>query len=482
MNILPNKLQLDVLRRHIGPFIFCFLTVMFLLLMQFLILHIDQLVGKGLPLGIIIELILTNLAYMVVLAAPMAVLVSTVMAYGRFSELNELTALNAAGVNPIRIITPVIFFSILLSIFLVWFSNNVLPQANQRARALFIDIRMKKPGFDLQPHVFYDGIEGYTFLVKRMSAEGDTLFNVTLFQEPGAKRDRAIIKADYGLLKSEKDRQTLTLYLHDGSILHYIPPQPKRREEVIEQTDFSKYRISFDLSELAFSRSNPNRQTRSDRTMSARAMLAVVDSLHHEIGEQREKYFDDAGKVLDPEEHLKNKTRYGPGYTGYTPPSDTTQLLPALKSRFTVLNVPDTWNEQRALIDRTLNKLRDLQARFDNLGVNIHWREQRASKFMVEVYKKYSIPFACLAFILIGAPIGMLTRKGNLGFAGLIGAGILTFYWISIIQGEKLADRMYISPFTGMWFGDILLSMIGIYLIIHMVTPYKISKLWGSRD
>ena len=136
-----NKLQLDVLRRHVGPFVFCFLTIMFLLLMQFLILHIDKLVGKGLPLGIIIELILTNLAYMVVLAAPMAVLVACLMAYGKFSELNELTALRAAGVNPIHIINPVLGVAAILTVGLVLFGNYVLPDANQRALAeIFITV------------------------------------------------------------------------------------------------------------------------------------------------------------------------------------------------------------------------------------------------------------------------------------------------------------------------------------------------------
>ncbi|MGK7370079.1 MAG: LptF/LptG family permease, partial [Candidatus Halalkalibacterium sp. M3_1C_030] len=130
-----NKLQIDILKRHVGPFVFCFFTVMFLLLMQFLMLYIDKLVGKGLPFDIIIELIITNLAAMVVLAAPMAVLVASLMAYGKFTELNELTALRAAGVNPIHIINPVLGAATILTISLVLFGNYVLPDSNQRARS-----------------------------------------------------------------------------------------------------------------------------------------------------------------------------------------------------------------------------------------------------------------------------------------------------------------------------------------------------------
>ena len=198
-----NSIQFDLLKKHIGPFLFCFLTIMFLLLMQFLILHIDKLIGKDIPFSIIVELILTNLAYMVVLAAPMAVLVATLMAFGKFSELNELTALRASGVNPFKVIAPVLIAAGILCIFLIWFSNNVLPEANHKARSLFIDIRIKKPGFDLKPNSFYNGIDGYTFLVDNIDNETDDLFDVLLFQEASSETDRAYIKAEKGQLISE---------------------------------------------------------------------------------------------------------------------------------------------------------------------------------------------------------------------------------------------------------------------------------------
>ncbi|HCI71080.1 MAG TPA: hypothetical protein DHV30_10985, partial [Balneola sp.] len=174
-NKIINKLQLDLLKKHVGPFLFCFLTLMFLLLMQFLILHIDKLIGKDIPLAINFELIITNLAYMVVLAAPMAVLVATLMAFGKFSELQELTAIRASGVHPMKVILPVLISSILLCLGLAWFSNDLLPEANHKSRSLFIDIRLKKPGFDLKPNEFYDGIDGYIFLVEEIDSDTDSL-------------------------------------------------------------------------------------------------------------------------------------------------------------------------------------------------------------------------------------------------------------------------------------------------------------------
>ncbi|MEX0929258.1 MAG: LptF/LptG family permease, partial [Balneolales bacterium] len=115
MRFLPNKIQLDILKRHTGPFIFCFLTVMFLLMMQFFIQFIDHLVGKDIPALVILELIMVNLAYMVVLAVPMTILASSLMTFGKFSEQNEFTAIKAAGIHPMRIMLPVMIAGILIS-------------------------------------------------------------------------------------------------------------------------------------------------------------------------------------------------------------------------------------------------------------------------------------------------------------------------------------------------------------------------------
>ena len=257
---------------------------MFLLLMQFLILHIDKLIGKDIPLAIIFELIITNLAYMVVLAAPMAVLVATLMAFGKFSELQELTAIRASGVHPMKVILPVLISSILLCLGLAWFSNDLLPEANHKSRSLFIDIRLKKPGFDLKPNEFYDGIDGYIFLVEEIDSDTDSLYNITLFQDPTRNTDRAFIKAEKGYLFSENS-EMLSLYLFNGNMQKF-PPTTNRYKTTVELSKFSEHRITFDLADLAFEKSDPNRRNKSDRTMNIQSMLVIVDSLSGEISKQ----------------------------------------------------------------------------------------------------------------------------------------------------------------------------------------------------
>ncbi len=469
-----NSVQTELLKKHTGPFFFCFFTIMFILLMQFLILHVDKLVGKGLPFMIVAELILTNLAYMVVLAVPMAVLVSTLMAFGKFSEWNELTAIRAAGINPIKLMYPVILAGTLLFGFMAYFSNYILPESNHKARSLFIDIRMQKPAFDLQPGIFYEDLDGYTFLIKEIDSEADSLYDVSVFQDPTDSRRQAFISAERGRLVSP-DQNTLSLYLYNGSTMRIIPGD-RRGEETMERSRFNRYRISFDLSDLTFSRSNPDQRSRNDRTMSAQAMLAVIDTLRTEQQREKNKFLESTGQNVQTPFYQEVSRSL---QLVETEVGDTIQVY---DSQFIALQDLPNPSSKISSINRAINVIDRYNSELDNLKSNVGWRDFRVAEFMVEVHKKLSIPFACVVFVFLGAPIGMLTRKGNLGVAALISGGLLTVYFIAIIQGEKLADRMIISPFMGMWGINIFFLVLGILLTLHVSTSIRITNLWGGRE
>ena len=467
-----NSLQLDLLKKHIGPFLFCLFTLMFLQLMQFLIRHIDKLIGKDIPLLVIIELIATNLAYMVVLAAPMAVLVATLMAFGKFSELHEFTAIRASGIHPLKVISPVIATSIFVFVGLAWFSNDLLPEANHKSRSLFIDIRLKKPGFDLKPNEFYTGIDGYIFLVDEINPENDSLYNITLFQEPTRNKEEAVIKAEKGLLKTENG-EMLSLYLFNGRMQSY-PNTTVRHKTTVEISSFKTHRITFDLADLAFEKSDPKRRNRSDRTMNIQSMAVIVDSLRKDIKEQ----YLDAAKLnqtlpkLDYETNsLENRIK-----------PDEDQFDTLLATNSITLNAQINLNAQKKLINTAIADLNNYKAALQNVKANVLFREKSTSRYLVEIHKKFSIPFACIVFILLGAPIGIMSKRGNFGIAAIISAVILTIYWVSLIQGEKLADRLFVTPFVGMWTFNIVFSIIGILLLIRLSTEFRFRNLMKRNE
>jgi lipopolysaccharide export system permease protein len=481
-----NTLQRDILRRHVGPFLFCLITLHFLLLMQFLILHIDKLVGKGLDTSIIIELILYQLAYMLVLAAPMSVLAATLMAYGRFAELNELTAIKAAGVKPMQLMKPVLFSAAILAVFLTWFSNEVLPEANFKARSLFLDIRMKKPGFDLNANTFYDGIEGYTFLVRDISADSDTLFDVTIFQEATPSREQAVIKARFGQLSSDDKSFALQLDLYDGSVFRYLPGQRSAGDRY-EESLFEKHRIRFDMSDMAFSRTNPDLRRRDDRTMSSQAMRVINDSLHNEIARDLalvEKRYPPL-QLLDSIPKQRDLYRdvklfHVTSSDSITRSNITHRFEPETDLDLVSLRQLKFLESQSVAALEASTSIRTTIGNVQNTEGSVRWKKERIAQYQVEIFKKVSIPVGCIIFVLIGAPLGMLTRKGNIGFNVIVCTVLFTYYWITVIQGEKLADRLVISPFLGMWFGNITLGILGIILVIKVTSEKRISDLWKS--
>jgi len=433
--------------------------------MQFLILHVDKLIGKGLPAGIVIELIMTNLAYMVVMAVPMAVLVATLIAFGRFSEWNEWTALRAAGVHPWRLLSPVLVTAIVMSAGLMLFSNYVLPLSNQKARSLFIDIRMKKPGFDLKEGAFYDGINGYTFLVKRVDSQTDSLFDITLYQKESFDRYQAVIRAHKGTLSSELG-DLLTLMLYEGSIVRFLPDQNQVTART-EQSHFEQYRITFDLSELAFSRSNPDQRSQNDRTMSSAAMIAVIDTIHHQKSVEAESFIKRSDAIISsPAPRIwTNISAIRTSTGGLTPYSSQWEELDKFESPIA----------QNQTLNRISSNLEQYRMDLENTWTSLEQKDSRAASYLVEIHKKFSIPFACILFALIGAPIGLLTRKGNIGLAAVISSGLLTLYFVGVIQGEKLADRLFISPFWGMWGINLLYLIAAFFLLWRVRQPIRTS-------
>jgi lipopolysaccharide export LptBFGC system permease protein LptF len=480
-----QRYSLDIIKKHTGPFLLCFFSLMLLLLMQFLVLHVDHLVGKGLPFAIVAELILTNLAYMVVLAVPMAVLVSTVIAFGKISEWNELTAIRAAGINPVRLIYPILGISVLFFLGLAAFSNEVLPEANHKARSLFIDIRMAKPGFDLKEGVFYEGINGYAFLVEEIDHESGTLYDLTILQEARDSRNRAFIKAKEGRLQSENER-ILSLILEDGQMIRYVS-SGGRNEDTIERSRFSTCRMSFDLSELLFSRVNPEQRSRNDRTMSARAMLAVADSIRTQTEREFQRFLERSGQKqtmpfrrfdmtpLSPRSSFQSETpstaqsdiqvveaqgdtqieaqveaqveaqgetltnaqidtravgetgiagetgtadetgiAEETGTTGETGLADQTRIADQtntpLQSTYLALNILDDPYLQKEIADRARNSSIRYDSEFVQFQGNTRHNRSRVTKYLVEVHKKWSIPFASVIFVMLGAPIGLHTK------------------------------------------------------------------------
>ena len=372
---------------------------------------IDQLVGKGLSALVIIELISLNLAWMLVLAVPMSVLVATLMAFGGLSANAEITSMRAAGVSLFRMMSPVLAASVVAAILLFFFDNDVLPDANHRAKTLTIDIRRKKPTLTLQPGLFSQDISGYSILVRKTFEHTNDLEGVTIYDYTDPQAN-VLITAEEGTISFSPDYRHLIMDLRRGEIHELTAVDFKEYRRI----QFEKHRIVMKAEGFEFERSTDNAFSRGDRELSIQAMMAIVDSLKNVIA--------------DVERRIESMT-------------------PQLAER------------------DTLYRARNVQAMIESERNRISHIENQIDQYMVEVHKKYALPAACMIFVLVGVPLGIMTRRGTFGVAAGLSLGFFLFYWACLIGGEKLADRGLATPFVGMWAANIIIGALGIFLIIR---------------
>jgi lipopolysaccharide export system permease protein len=431
----PSLLSRYLLRALAGPFLFSFSTLMFLFVLQFVMKYIDQFVGKGLSPWVIIELIALSLAWMVVLAVPMSVLVATLMAFGDLSSRNEITAMKAGGVSILRMMAPVLVAAGITAALLVVFFNDVLPEANHRAKTLGMDIRRKRPTLSLVAGMFSRDLPGYSILVRKTFETSNELEGVTIYDytNPGVS---VVVTAARGAISFSADYRKLIMDLRDGEIHTLDLREPDRYRRI----RFMRHRIAMDVEGFDFERTAAGTFLRSDRELSAGAMLAVVDSLRI----SREEIH---GTIRTAAERDINAL-----LRGQPPPS----AFPRYGT------VPQPRRDRAGLHARQMVSL------IENEAMRLDGIEGQINQFLVEVHKKYSIPAACLVFVLIGVPLGVMARRGGFGVAATLSLGFFLLYWAFLIGGEKLADRRLLSPAVGMWSANVLLTIVGIALTIRI--------------
>lgn len=427
------KLYFHILRAHIGPFLFSFLVLMFIFLMQFLMRAMDQLVGKGLSAWVIAELIALSLSWMVVLAVPMSVLVATLMAFGKLSSQNEITAMKAGGMSLYRMMGIVVVASVAVTWLMLEFNNKVLPESNHRFKVLMIDIRRIKPTLTITPGLFSQDIQGYSILARKTFQESNDLEGVTIYDYTDPTTS-VVVTAEKGKVSFTPDYRKLIMDLYNGEI-HQMG---NRDIENYRRMRFVRHRIVMDAEGFDFERTNENLIDRGERELSARDMQTIVDSL----------------------EALNAQAEHQALLATSTPP-------PLPDPRSPLLRAPQADLHQRAIM-LAASRAHAAQANIANQMTLVAYNQQHIDTYLVEINKKYAIPVACIVFVFIGAPLGIIARRGTFGVAATFSIGFFVVYWAALIGGEKLAERGYMPPWLGMWMANIVLGVLGVVLTLRM--------------
>lgn len=441
------RLHLHILRAHIGPFLFSFFTLLFIFLLQFVMKFIDQLIGKGLSGWVIAELIVLQLGWVVVLAVPMSVLVATLMAFGSLSSQNEITAMKAGGMSLYRMMSTVVAAAVILTVLTIGFNNEVLPEANHRAKMLLWDIRRTKPTLTIVPGLFSQDIAGYSILARKTFEKSNDLEGVVIYDytDPSIS---TIVTAENGRVSFTPDYRKLVMDLYNGEI-HQVGVETM---EEYRRMRYNRHRMVMNAEGFDFERSGSGAFSRGDRELSAGEMEERIDSLQMIIDAARLKALEAPSSGI----------WYGSRIAD-----------PGIVPRDSVIR-------QRALLI-AIAKARAIVNGVENQLLLIDYNRKQIDQFLVEIHKKYSIPAACIVFVFIGAPLGVMVRRGTFGIAASLSLGFFLIYWASLIGGEKLADRGILEPWIGMWMANIILGILGIYLTIRLARETPTIELGWTR-
>lgn len=454
----PSMMTLEkyVLREHISPFFMGFGVVTFILTLDLLYDYLDLLIGKGVAPVKVLELFVLGLGWMIALSVPCGVLVAALMAFGRLSQDNEISAMRAAGINLLRVLGPPTAGAAVVAVLLALFNNYVLPESNHAFATLLFEIGQAKPTVQLRAGVFMDDFEGYTIYIGRLDERSGKMEHVMIYDRTSPNLPPTTIVAKTGWASFSADRKTLTLELHNGEI-HSIPDpnEPGKYRKTVFKTH-----VIHIPAERTVSRSK--RLQRGQRELSAGALLKeaeplkrqkenVENSLYQALSRNGYNTLEQFSHSPAGEERL-GATR--PGLRAIVAP-----LARVFGLSHTVFPPPMEGTLREAPTPRQKRQIESYILESTTL-------QKRINGYLVEVQKKFSVPFACIVFVLVGGPLGMMAKKSGtaIGFLSIL---FFIFYYLCLLGGETLSDRGLLPPWLAMWAPNIALGVAGVVLVIR---------------
>jgi lipopolysaccharide export system permease protein len=442
MRILTRYL----LKAHLGPFLFALFALTGILFVNAVARRVQDLAGKGLPTSVILEVMYLSLPHILALTLPMAVLVAVLYAWATMAAENEITALKAGGVSLIRLIVPLAVAGFMFAGFMLWFNDRVLPETNHRLKNLIVDVAAKSPTLELTEQVINpirteDFRTRYWLKAGRIDDATRRLWDVVIYDMSNSRKARTIY-ADSGIMTLNPAQTDMMLTLYDG----YVHEVDEFQQAELQRVVFREQRI--ELKGIGTQLRRTADEHRTDREMSVAMLKAVVDTARREMASLHEE-----------------------ARTAHVSAVERALGGPAVDAGLGVApSAGDGMFERRMFNAPTMSQGRDelsyrmaLEAqRFVN---NERYVQDRINQYRVEYHKKYAIPFACIIFVLIGAPLAVRFPRGGVGMVIAASFTIFGIYYVSLIGGESLGDRGRIDPFWGPWAPNLLFGAIALFAV-----------------
>ena len=443
-----------VLKSYLGPMILTFFIVMFVLMMNFVWRYIDELVGKGLSAGIIIELMSYAMANMIPMGLPLSMLLAAIMTMGSLGENYELLAMKSAGMSLVRITKPLIILVGFIAVGSFFIGNDLVPYANRKMYSIIYDIRQQKQTLEFQDGLFFNGIDNMSIRVGHQDPETHLLHDVLIYDNRSTKGDMNTIVADSGYIRLSDDKRYLLVTLFHGETYEQTRNSQWFNKSNLRHHTFDLQKQVIPMEGFAMGRSDAN-QFSNSQTKDISELQHDIDSLELKVNAAttssyepllKEQIFVRDNSVLPQPDSLRVDKR---GY-GNLMAMDSIARLPVREKE-------EVWDNARTLAKNSRNMFA-----FDETTAKDALNQLYRSK--VEWHKKISLPVSIIIFFLIGAPLGAIIRRGGLGLPVVVSIIFFVIYYIISLSGEKLAKEGSWDAVYGMWLSTFILTPIAVYL------------------
>ncbi len=461
-----KKLYQYITKSFLGTFFLTFFIVVFVWVMQFVWLYVDDLVGKGLEIKILAELLFYTSITAIPMSLPLALLLALLMCFGNLGEHYELVAMKASGISMWKVMRPLLNFSLIISVLAFFISNSIIPIATLKWRTLLTDVQRQKLAFNIKEGVFYKDIDNYVIYVEKKGKDGSHIYGVKIYDHTDRQGNTKIISADSGMMSMSPNQRNIIFTLYNGHNYTDLTPDNYKETRPFERMSFKQEQLKFSLASFDMTRSDEDMYKSYQQMMNIRQLSTSLDSLQHRFTGKQEAFAQGFSRRWSNYNSLHSDQ----------PRQHIPKLL--LDSIVADTCIPLSW----PLLDRYEGEARSdivnlayasAQNAKDNVAFNkmdFKTQTENINKHKKEWHKKFTLSIACLIFFFIGAPLGSIIRKGGLGLPVVISVVFFIIYHLISTIAERMAVFGDLNMFLGVWFSSLVLLPVGLFFTFKATT------------
>ena len=447
-----KKLDKFILKAFLGPFIAILFVVIFVLMMQFLWLYIDELVGKGLGFNVIVEFMFWGVCTILPMSLPLSTLLASMMVVGNLGENKELMAIKSAGISLARVMLPLAIASLLISIGTFFTCNDLVPKAYNEIFTLRDDIGKTKSEIKIPSGTFYEGIEGYILRIEDQADDG-MMYGVMFYDHTGTKGNTTITIADSSEMRMSKKKDYLIFTLYNGS--NYQENNKKQYRDTtleLQRVDFERQQLVISLKNYNFEKSDTSRFGDQAKSMPIALLKPQHDSLWRTVDAARERQY----RRFIEDRSFARSDQLDTAWTNARPDISSFENPQFMK-----------WNDIGEKVE-AYERAKETASSLESTLISFHHEVYEHYFYLrrtdIELLKKFADALACFLLFFIGAPLGALIKKGGLGTSAIISVLFFVLYWVIDISGTKLARDGALSAQIGVFISAFVLAPIGGFL------------------